>query len=235
MVEKALQSKFQVLIWGEHTVFSTGCQTSDTGAISESFIAALCVQLLWVWWNLIVEAFVHWAINTQGQLQFVIKLDHILELSLGINSPVDEGSNYHNKGPREGTQRLFAVYESWPPYLYACCFSGESFNHGSHLMFSWRLSFNGRSRGCQKFAIAGKTVESQSRGGDMSWPMPCEVRRNRGRSSTSIDLSYTHGSTISNFTCFEQAIFVLLLEAWTPPDGWSIVYYREPIVEVRVN
>ena len=32
-------------------------------------------------------------------------------------------------------------------------------------MFSWRLSFNGRSRGCscQKFAIAGKTVESQSR------------------------------------------------------------------------
>ena len=84
--------------------------------------------------------------------------------------------------PREGTHRLFAVYESWPPYLYAYCFSGESFLHGSHLMFSWQLSFNGWSCGCccQKFAIAGKTIESQSRGGDMSWPMPCEVRRNRG-------------------------------------------------------
>ena len=41
----------------------------------------------------------------------------------------------------------------------------------------------------------------------------------------------THGSTISNITCFEQAIFVLLLEAWTPPGGWSLVYYREPIAE----
>ena len=41
----------------------------------------------------------------------------------------------------------------------------------------------------------------------------CEVRRNHGRSSTSIDASCTHGSTISNITCFEQAIFVLLLEA----------------------
>jgi len=90
----------------------------------------------------------------------------------------------------EGTHRLFAVYESWPPYLYASCFSGESFFHGSHLMFSWRLSFYGRSRGClcQKFAIAGKTVESQSRGGDMSWPMPCEVRRN----AVSHQLPLTH-------------------------------------------
>jgi len=52
-----------------------------------------------------------------------------------------------------------------------------------------------------------------------------------GRSSTSIDASYTHSSTISNITCFEQAIFVLLLEAWTPPGGWSLVYYREPIAE----
>jgi len=100
-------------------------------------------------------------------------------------------------------------------------------------MFSWRLSFNGRSRGCccQKFAIAGKTVESQSRGGHMSWPMPCEVRRNYGRSSTSIDASCTHGSTISNTTCFEQSVFVLLLEVWTLPGGWSLVYYREPIAE----
>ena len=102
-----------------------------------------------------------------------------------------------------------------------------------NLSFTWRLSFNGRSRGfrCQKFAIAGKTVESQSRGGDISWPMPCEVRRSRGRSSTSIDALHTHGSTISNITCFEQAIFVPLLEAWTPPGGWSLVYYREPIAE----
>jgi len=63
------------------------------------------------------------------------------------------------------------------------------------------------------------------------WPMPCEVRRNHCRSSTSIDTSCTHGSTISNITCFEQAIFVLLLEAWAPPGGWSLVYYREPIAE----
>ena len=50
---------------------------------------------------------------------------------------------------------------------------------------------HGQSRDCrcQKFAIAGKTVESQSRGGDMSRPMPCEDRRTRGRSSTSIDAS----------------------------------------------
>jgi len=34
-----------------------------------------------------------------------------------------------------------------------------------------------------------------------------------GRSSTSIDPSCTHSSTISNITCFEQAIFVLLFEA----------------------
>jgi len=68
--------------------------------------------------------------------------------------------------PRRYTPTL-CRYESWPPYLYACCFSGESFIHGSHLMFSWRLSFNGQSHGCryQKFAIAGKTVDSQSRGG----------------------------------------------------------------------
>ena len=38
-----------------------------------------------------------------GTTPVMIKLDHKLELSLGINSPVDEGSNYHNKGPREGT------------------------------------------------------------------------------------------------------------------------------------
>jgi len=43
---------------------------------------------------MIVGAFVYWAINTQRQLQNVIKLDHKLELSLGINSPVDEGFNY---------------------------------------------------------------------------------------------------------------------------------------------
>ena len=133
------------------------------------------------------------------------------------------------KVPAKGHTGSFAVYKSWPPYLYACCFSGESFNYGSHLMFSWRLSFNGRSRGCfcQKFAIAGKAIESKSRGGDMSWPMPCEVHRNRGRSSTSIDASYTHGSTISDITCSEQAIFVLLLEAWTPPGRWSLEYYWE--------
>jgi len=103
-----------------------------------------------------------------------------------------------------GTHHLYAIYESWPPYLFACLFSGECFIHGSHLMFSWQLSFNGQSRGCrcQKFTIAGKTVESQSRGGDMSWPMPYEVRRNCGLSSTSIDPSCTHGSTISNTRLF---------------------------------
>jgi len=95
----------------------------------------------------------------------------------------------------------------------------------------WMLSSSLIITGVQKFAIAGKTVESQSRGGHMSWPMPCEVRRNHGRSSTSIDQSCTHGSTVSNITCSEQAIFVLLLEAWTPPGGWSLVYYREPIAE----
>ena len=65
---------------------------------------------------------------------------------------------------------------------------------------------------------------------NVSGPMPCDVRRNHGRSSTSIDPSYTHGSTISNITCFTQAIFVLLLEAWTPV-GWSLVYYWELIAE----
>ena len=63
-------------------------------------------------------------------------------MSLGINSLGDWGSNYHDKGSREGSHRLFAVYESWPPYLFACCFLGDSFFHGSHLIFSWRLSFN---------------------------------------------------------------------------------------------
>jgi len=37
--------------------------------------------------------------------------------------------------------------------------------------------------------------------------------RIRGRSPNSIDPSCTHGSTISNITCFQQAIFVPLLEA----------------------
>jgi len=161
----------------------------------------------------------------------VIKLDHNWSCLWVLIAQWMKAPTIITKVPAKGRTGSFAVYESWPPYLYACCFSGESFLHASHLMFSWRLSFNGRSRGCQcqKFAIAGKTVESQSWGGDMSWPMPCEVCRTRGRSSTSIDPSCTHSSTISNITCFGQAIFVLLLEAWTPPDGWSLVYYREPI------
>jgi len=84
-----------------------------------------------------------------------------------------------------------------------------------------RLSFNGRSRGCrcQKFAIVGKTVESQSRGGDMSWPMPCEVRRNHGQSSTSIDPSCTHDSTISNITCFALAFWYTCLKPEHLPVG----------------
>ena len=59
------------------------------------------------------------------------------------------------KVPAKGHTGSFAVYESWPPYLFACCFSGESLLHGSHLMFSWRLSFNSRccrlERGLSKF------------------------------------------------------------------------------------
>ena len=55
----------------------------------------------------------------------------------------------------------------------------------------------------------------------MSGPMPCEVCRNHGRSSTSIDPSCTHGSTISNITCFEQAIFVLLPRSLNTPR-WVI-------------
>jgi len=53
-------------------------------------------------------------------------------------------------------------------------------------------------------------LHSQSRGGNMSEPMPCEVRRNRGLLSTFINTPSTHGFTISNITCFEEAILVLL-------------------------
>jgi len=47
-----------------------------------------------------------------------------------------------------------------------------------------------------------------------------------GCSSNLIDPLCTHGFTISNITGFEQAIFVLLLKAYTPSVG-----YWEPIAE----
>ena len=127
------------------------------------------------------------------------------------------------KFPREGTHWFFTVYESWPPYLFACCFSGEFFIHDPiRCFYDDCLSTVGRAVAVVRCSQSRVKLSSRNHGEEICHD-PCHAKFIAIAGGDQLPLTH-HALKVPRYQILRvlnRLFFVFLLEAWTPPDGWS--------------